>query len=308
MIMMNNIPNWAKTNESVLQNAAKTAANAKAAANAKRNAQVAANRAESALRKVEAVALAVLAETEGGKSPPKKFVAFTGSPRTLGSGPKRNIGSMFLEASRRQKETQKEYNIRMIKKASNNRRAELAASEALEKQRMAVAELKKTSNRMAAQARRNAQVAANKAAANKATANKAAANKAAANKAARANAAAKKAALLQKEAEAWAARIYAREKMAYNKAVREGARRRASAANKAARISAALQAQLRMNKGANERLRTRLANEAKEWRETAASLANWNLGGVRRVAALREQRTIHPLFGPENMKPRPKQN
>jgi len=298
--MMNNIPNWAKTNESVgvLQNAAK------AAANAKRNAQVAANRAESALRKVEAVAMAVL-ETEGGGSPPKKFVAFTGSPHTLGSGPKRNIiGSMVLEARRRPKETQQEYNIRTIKKAYINRRAELVASEALEKQRMAVAELKKTSNRMAAQARRNAQVAANKATANKAAANKATANKAAANNAARANAAAKKAALLQKEAE----RIYAREKMAYNKAVREGARRRASAANKAARISAALQAQLRMNKGANERLRTRLANEAKEWRETAASLANWNLGGVRRVAALREQRTIHPLFGPENMKPRPKQN
>lgn len=273
----------------LLQNVDKATRNAEAAAS---KAESAASKAESAQRKVEALAMAVLAETEGGKSPPKKFVAFTGSPRTLGSrGPKTNIGSMLLNARLRQKETQTEYNRRMIKKAYNSRRDELTASEALEKQRMALAELKKTMNRVAAQARRNAQVAANKAAANNAAANKAAANNAA-----------KKAALLQKEAEAWAARIYAREKMAYNKAVREGARRRAAAANKAARISAALQAQLRMNKGANERLRSRLANEAKEWRETAASLANWNFGGVRRVAALRTQRTIHPLFGPKNMR------
>jgi hypothetical protein len=311
--MNNGIPNWARAtgNYTNFGGALKAARNAR---NARNVAQHAANRAESALRKATAAAEIVLSHMEESEheSPAKnKFTPFTGVPRVLGNrGNRAQFVHNMLEVRQRRGNGEGLSNNKARERAvrifTELRQAEKKAMEAIEKAAADRENFKKKANRAAAQARREANAAQLKAIANKAAANKAAENKAAANKAAKANAAAKKAALLQKEAEAWAAAIYAREKLAYNKAVRAGARRRAAAANKAARLGAALQAQRRMNKGANERRRARLANEAREWSEMAVMLANW--GGARGVAELRAQRAARPLFGPNNMRQRPKRN
>lgn len=96
-------------------------------------------------------------------------------------------------------------------------------------------------------------------------------------------------------------------KAAANERRRMAAAKRAAnnaAKTMAARLGAASAAQRRANKNANERRRARLANEAKQWNAMVEAL----LQRPRGVAAFSTQRAMRPLFGPKNMRTRPKRN
>ena len=123
-----------------------------------------------------------------------------------------------------------------------------------------------------------------------------------------ANRARKEAIALKKAAEkAREAAEKAAAKAAANERRRAAVAKRAennAAKTRAARLGAASAAQRRANKNANERRRVRLANEAKQWNAMVEAL----LQRPRGIAALRAQRAMRPLFGPENMRTRRKGN